>query len=79
MTNTYRITFRDHQAPANGASGAPAEEVQASMISHAHDGTVSWIIFHDEQGEVLRVRSDDVDRVDRVAPAAVTREPLHQR
>lgn len=51
---------------------APAEEprqaleVVADEIGHVHDGTVSWLNFHDGAGEVLRLRSEAVERVDRV-------------
>ncbi len=56
----YRITY------AAGASGeGGAEEVDAEQIGHVHDGTVSWLNFMDGAGEVLRVRSDLVERVER--------------
>jgi len=56
----YRITY------AAGVSGeGGTEEVDAEQIGHVHDGTVSWLNFHDSSGEVLRVRSDSVERVER--------------
>ena len=42
------------------------EEVHAEQVGHIHDGTVSWLNFHDGAGEVLRVRSESVERVERV-------------
>ena len=57
----YRITFG---AAVPGERWA--EEVNADEIGHVHDGTVSWINFHDGSGEVLRVRSESVERVERI-------------
>lgn len=57
----YRITF------GTGVPGERwAEEVNADEIGHVHDGTVSWINFHDGSGEVFRVRSESVERVERI-------------
>ena len=57
----FRITY------ATGDPGkVGVEEVDAEEIGHVHDGTVSWLNFHDGSGEVLRVRSDSVERVQRV-------------
>ncbi len=57
----YRITY------AAGVSGeGRTEEVDAEQIGHVHDGSLSWINFLDHAGEVLRVRSDSVERVERV-------------
>ena len=59
-TRTYRITFWE----VSGQSRV--QEVDAKTIGHVHDGTVSWLNFHDGAGEVLRVRADAVERVERV-------------
>ncbi|MCA1683500.1 MAG: hypothetical protein LC685_05920 [Actinobacteria bacterium] len=59
-TYRYRITFID------GSGQARSEDVNAETIGHVHDGTVSWLNFHDGSGEVLRVRSDSVERIDRI-------------
>ncbi|MCA1692038.1 MAG: hypothetical protein ABR540_04185 [Acidimicrobiales bacterium] len=58
----YRITF------VAGTSGqtARSQEVDADQVGHIHDGTISWLNFHDDRGEVLRVRSASVERVDRM-------------
>ena len=57
----YRVTF---------VAGAPgerrAEEIDAEQIGHIWDGTVSWLNFHDRFGEVLRVRSTAVERIERM-------------
>ncbi len=58
----YRIVFAG-VAPDQAPS---AEEIEAEQLGHVHDGTVSWLNFHDQRGEVLRVRSDSVERVERV-------------
>ena len=47
------------------ASNAKPETVKASKLVHAHDGSLSWLIFSDDLGEVCRVRSTNVLRVDR--------------
>lgn len=57
---TYRITYG---AGVSGEGGT--EDVDAGQIGHVHDGTVSWLNFLDGSGEVLRVRSDLVERVER--------------
>ncbi len=60
---TYRITF------LGDTSGKSPwiEEVDADEIGHVCDGAVTWLNFHDGAGEVLRVRSSAVERVDRIS------------
>ena len=60
-TRRYRIV---HTATAS--EQAWAEEVDAEQIGHVHDGSLAWLNFHDQAGEVLRVRSDSVERVERL-------------
>ena len=57
----FRITFA-----ADIPGGAGTEDVDADEIGHVHDGTVAWLNFHDGAGEVLRLRSDSVERVQRI-------------
>ncbi len=57
----YRITYA-----ASGSSERRVEQIDAQDIGHIYDGTVSWLNFHDAAGEVLRVRSNAVERVERV-------------
>ncbi len=57
----YRITFA-----AEVPGGAGTEDVDADQIGHVHDGAVAWLNFHDGAGEVLRLRSDSVERVQRI-------------
>jgi hypothetical protein len=60
-TRTYRIIY------AATASDQPgSDEIDAEAIGHVHDGTRSWLNFHDQVGEVLRVRSDAVERIERL-------------
>jgi len=58
---SYRITYA-----ATASEQAWSEEVDAEQIGHVHDGSMAWLNFHDSAGEVLRVRSNSVDRVERV-------------
>jgi hypothetical protein len=60
-TRRYRIVFS-----ATARDQARSEEIDAEQIGHVHDGTLSWLNFHDQVGEVLRVRSDAVERVERL-------------
>jgi hypothetical protein len=60
-TRKYKIVYA-----ATASDQAFAEEVDAEQIGHVHDGSVAWINFHDQAGEVLRVRSDAVERVERL-------------
>ena len=60
-TGKYRIVYT-----ATSSDKAWAEEVDAEQIGHVHDGSLAWINFHDQAGEVLRVRSDSVERVERL-------------
>jgi hypothetical protein len=60
-TRKYKIVYA-----ATASDKARAEEVDAEQIGHVHDGSVAWINFHDQAGEVLRVRSDAVERVERL-------------
>lgn len=60
-TRKYRIVFA-----GTARDQAPSEEIDAEEIGHVHDGTLSWLNFHDQGGEVLRVRSDTVERVERL-------------
>ncbi len=57
----YKIVYA-----ATGSEQARAEEVDAEQIGHVHDGSLAWLNFHDQAGEVLRVRSDAVERVERL-------------
>jgi hypothetical protein len=57
----YRITYA-----ATASEQAWSEEVEAEQIGHVHDGSLAWLNFHDPAGEVLRVRSDSVERVERL-------------
>ena len=60
-TSKYRIVY----APT-ASDQSWAEEVDAEHIGHVHDGSLAWINFLDQAGEVLRVRSDSVERVERL-------------
>ena len=60
-TRTYRIIYT-----ATEHEERRSDEIDADQIGHIHDGTLSWLNFHDQAGEVLRVRSDAVDRVERL-------------
>ncbi len=60
-TRRYRIVYS-----ATASEQSWAEEVDAEGIGHVNDGSVAWLNFHDQGGEVLRVRSDSVERVERV-------------
>lgn len=60
-TRKYRIVYA-----ATASDQAWAEEVDAGQIGHVHDGSLAWINFLDQAGEVLRVRSDSVQRVERL-------------
>ena len=60
-TRKYRIVYA-----ATASAQAWAEEVDAEEIGHVHDGSLAWINFLDQAGEVLRVRSDSVERVERI-------------
>lgn len=60
-TGRYRIVYG-----ATASQQGWAEEVDAEQIGHVHDGSQAWLNFHDKEGEVLRVRSDAVERVERV-------------
>ena len=60
-TRKYRIVYA-----ATASDKASAEEVDAEEIGHVHDGSLAWINFLDQAGEVLRVRSDSVERVERL-------------
>ncbi|HEV2760155.1 MAG TPA: hypothetical protein VGV86_11360 [Acidimicrobiales bacterium] len=60
-TGKYKIVYA-----ATDSDQAWAEEVEAEQIGHVHDGSLAWINFLDQAGEVLRVRSDSVERVERV-------------
>ncbi len=57
----YKIVYA-----ATASDQAWAKEVEAEQIGHVHDGSLAWINFLDHAGEVLRVRSDSVERVERV-------------
>lgn len=57
----YKITYA-----ATASEQAWSEEVDAGQIGHLHDGSLAWLNFHDPAGEVLRVRSESVARVERV-------------
>ncbi len=57
----YRVVFASEVA-----GEAAGLEVDAEQIGHVHDGTISWLNFHDGGGEVLRLRSDSVERVERL-------------
>ena len=60
-TSRFRITYT---TDVPGEVGV--EEIQADEVGHVHDGSVSWLNFHDASGEVLRVRSQSVERIERV-------------
>lgn len=60
-THRYGIVYA-----ASAREQAWAEEVDAEQIGHVHDGSLAWLNFHDQAGEVLRVRSDSVERVERL-------------
>lgn len=60
-TRTYRIIYT-----ATEHHERRSDEIEAEQIGHVHDGTLSWLNFHDQVGEVLRVRSDAVERVERL-------------
>ncbi len=60
-TRRYRVVYA-----ATASDQAWAEEIDAEQLGHVHDGTRSWLNFHDQAGEVLRVRSDAVERVERL-------------
>ena len=60
-TRTYRIIYT-----ATEHDERRSDEIDAEQIGHVHDGTLSWLNFHDQVGEVLRVRSDSVERVERL-------------
>ncbi len=60
-TSRYRIVYA-----ATASDAAWAEEIDAQQLGHVHDGTVAWLNFHDQVGELLRVRSDAVERVERI-------------
>lgn len=59
---TFKITFM----ATPPAESRWAEEVAADDVGHIHDGDIAWLNFHDSSGEVLRVRSGSVERVERV-------------
>ena len=58
---TYRIVY-----PATPSNQRWAEKVEAEQIGDVHDGAVAGVNLLDESDEVLRVRSDSVERVERV-------------
>ena len=60
-THRYRIVYA-----ASASEQAWAEEVDAKQFGHVHDGFLAWLNSHDQAGEVLRVRSDSVERVERL-------------
>ncbi len=60
-TRKYRIVFA-----ASPPAQAWSEEIDAEEVGNVHDGTLSWLNFHGQAGDVLRVRSDSVERVERV-------------
>ncbi len=60
-TRTYKIVYA-----VTASEQRWAEEVDAEEIGHVNDGSVAWLNFRDQAGEVLRVRSDAVERVERV-------------
>lgn len=60
-TGTYRIV-----CPATPSDQDWAKKSEAEQIGQVHDATRAWINLLDESGEVLRVRSDSVERVEPV-------------
>lgn len=56
--NKYKIRFLGDKEPD--------EEVEASKVFDTNDGQVSWLVFSDGLGEVRRVRSALVERIDRM-------------
>lgn len=60
-THRYRVVYA-----GTASDQAWAEEVDAEQIGHVHDGSLAWINFLDQAGEVLRVRSESVERVERL-------------
>ena len=60
-TRKYRVVYA-----ATASDQAWAEEVDAEQIGHVHEGSLAWINFLDQAGEVLRVRSESVERVERL-------------